>query len=106
MYKPIKHKIVFVGYSLNLTGQFWNKHMKIQRWRINWNGADITSAISSIALGTMLITATSAPVAAQSVVVQRGFSVGVTHSPVPLLTFTNHLLLPTFMAVLFPLQFQ
>jgi len=57
--------------------------MKTQRWRLNWNGADITSAISSIALGTMLITATTAPAAAQSVVVQRGFSVGVTHSPVP-----------------------
>jgi len=57
--------------------------MKIQRWQLNWNGASITSAISSIALGMMLITTTTAPAVAQSVVVQRGFSVGVTHSPVP-----------------------
>jgi len=56
--------------------------MKIQRWRINWNGADITSAISSITLGMVLITATTAPAAAQSVVVQRGFATGVTHVPV------------------------
>ena len=56
--------------------------MNTQRWQTNWDNISIFNAILPITVGVALMTATTASVSAQSVIViKQGSSPGVSQSP-------------------------